>query len=73
MKEYTSRLRLPYNRTPILIAFIYLLVSLLWIGRTPEILRMGAPAFGQHTDEVLREYGYTPEDIARFTEQGVIA
>ena len=43
------------------------------LGRTPEILRMGAPAFGQHTDEVLREYGYIPEDIARFTEQGVIA
>jgi formyl-CoA transferase len=43
------------------------------LSKTPEIVRMGAPAFGQNTDEVLTEYGYKAEDIAQFREQGVIA
>jgi len=32
----------------------------------------GAPAFGQHTAEVLARYGYSEEEIARFREIGVI-
>jgi crotonobetainyl-CoA:carnitine CoA-transferase CaiB-like acyl-CoA transferase len=31
-----------------------------------------APEFGQHNEEVLLEYGYTWEDIARLKQQGVI-
>jgi crotonobetainyl-CoA:carnitine CoA-transferase CaiB-like acyl-CoA transferase len=32
-----------------------------------------APAFGEHTDEVLREVGVTDADLARYREQGVVA
>ncbi len=40
---------------------------------TPANVRMPAPEFGQHTEEVLLEYGYSWEDIARFKEEGAIA
>lgn len=34
---------------------------------TPLSLRRHAPSLGEHTDEVLREAGLAPEDIARLT------
>ena len=43
------------------------------LSRSPEKVRMPAPEFGQHTEEVLLEHGYTWEDIARFKQQQVIA
>lgn len=43
------------------------------LSQTQVTIRMPAPEFGQHTEEVLLEYGYTWEDIARFKEQGTIA
>ena len=43
------------------------------LSETPATIRMPAPEFSQHTEEVLLEYGYTWEDIAQFKEQGVIA
>ena len=43
------------------------------LSKSPESVRMPAPEFGQHTEEILLEYGYTWQDIARFKEQGVIA
>jgi len=43
------------------------------LSKTPATIRMPAPEFGQHTEEVLLEYGYTWEDIAQFKAQGVIA
>jgi crotonobetainyl-CoA:carnitine CoA-transferase CaiB-like acyl-CoA transferase len=42
------------------------------LSRIPEVIRTPAPEFGQHTDEVLLEHGYTSDDIAKFREQGVI-
>jgi crotonobetainyl-CoA:carnitine CoA-transferase CaiB-like acyl-CoA transferase len=39
----------------------------------PATYRMAAPEFGQHTEEVLLEYGYTWDDIIHFKEQGIIA
>ena len=42
------------------------------LSETPATIRMPAPEFSQHTEEVLLEYGYTWEDIARFKEQGII-
>jgi len=43
------------------------------LSETPATIRMPAPEFGQHTEEVLLEYGYTWEDIAQFKEQDIIA
>lgn len=44
------------------------------LSNTPQkAIRMPAPEVGQHTEEILLEYGYTWEDIGRFKEQGVIA
>ncbi|MBI4283199.1 MAG: CoA transferase [Chloroflexi bacterium] len=43
------------------------------LSQTPERIRMPAPQHGQHTEEVLLEYGYTWHDIERFKEQGIIA
>ena len=39
---------------------------------TPASLRRAAPEFGQHTEEILLELGYTWEDIAQLREAEVI-
>jgi len=39
---------------------------------TPERTPFGAPEFGQHTEEVLLELGYTWEDIGAFKDKKVI-
>jgi crotonobetainyl-CoA:carnitine CoA-transferase CaiB-like acyl-CoA transferase len=41
--------------------------------RTPADPTRPAPAFGEHTDEVLREAGYTGEEIAAMKESGAAA
>jgi len=43
------------------------------LSKAPATVRMPAPEFSQHTEEVLLELGYTWEDIARFKEEGAIA
>jgi len=43
------------------------------MSKTPSSVRMAAPEFGQHTEEVLIEYGFSWEDIARFKDEGAIA
>jgi len=43
------------------------------LSNNPSTVRMPAPEFGQHTEEVLLEFGYDWDDIIRFKEQGVIA
>ena len=44
------------------------------LARTPaEPARAGAPALGEHTEAVLAEAGYPPEDIARLTQAGAVA
>ena len=43
------------------------------LSKTPASVRMPAPELGQHTEEILLEYGYTWEDIIQFKEQGTIA
>ena len=42
-------------------------------SETPASWRREAPEFGQHTEEILLELGYTWEDITRFKEEGVTA
>ncbi len=43
------------------------------LSETPATIRVPAPEFSQHTEEVLLELGYTWEDIARLKENGTIA
>jgi crotonobetainyl-CoA:carnitine CoA-transferase CaiB-like acyl-CoA transferase len=42
------------------------------LGETPARARSSAPEFGQHTEDVLQEFGYTWEQIAGFRERGAI-
>jgi len=41
-------------------------------SKTPGSIRRPCPEFGQHTEEVLAEFGYTWDDIAELREQEVI-
>jgi len=43
------------------------------LSENPATLRMPAPEFSQHTEEVLLEIGYNWDDIAQLKQQGVIA
>jgi crotonobetainyl-CoA:carnitine CoA-transferase CaiB-like acyl-CoA transferase len=43
------------------------------MSRTPGDPTRPAPAFGEHTDEVLREAGYSEEEIATMKESGAAA
>lgn len=42
------------------------------LSRTPGAVRTPAPDAGEHTDQLLAELGYTPEEIARFRKDGVV-
>lgn len=39
---------------------------------TPGEIRLAPPLVGQHTDEILSEFGYTAEEIAKFQGKGII-
>jgi crotonobetainyl-CoA:carnitine CoA-transferase CaiB-like acyl-CoA transferase len=43
------------------------------LSKTPATIRMPAPEFGQHTEEVLLELGYTWEEIGQFKQEGIVA
>jgi formyl-CoA transferase len=43
------------------------------LSRTSTSLRRPAPAPGEHTQEVLREYGYSDDEIRQLEDAGVIA
>jgi len=43
------------------------------LSETPADIRMPAPEFSQHTEEVLQEFGYSLADIARLKEHGIVA
>lgn len=42
------------------------------LSGTPGALRYPAPALGEHTEEILRDLGYTSGQIAKLREEGVI-
>jgi crotonobetainyl-CoA:carnitine CoA-transferase CaiB-like acyl-CoA transferase len=39
---------------------------------TPGAIRRPAPTFGQHTDSILQEYGYSADDIRALRERGAV-
>jgi crotonobetainyl-CoA:carnitine CoA-transferase CaiB-like acyl-CoA transferase len=43
------------------------------LSATPGAIARPAPLFGQHTSEVLREYGFTDGEIAALLETGAAA
>ncbi|MBI2017292.1 MAG: CoA transferase, partial [Candidatus Rokubacteria bacterium] len=42
------------------------------LSRTPGAIRRPAPRHGEHTDEILRELGYSAEDIAALKKDGAV-
>ncbi len=42
------------------------------LSKTPATIKTPAPEFGEHTEEVLLECGYTWKDIEKFKHDGVI-
>ena len=42
------------------------------LSRTPGAIRRAAPTHGQHTDEILRELGYAPDEIAALRADKVV-
>ncbi len=42
------------------------------LSRTPGAIRRPAPTHGEHTDEVLKELGYTAADIATLRKDGAV-
>jgi len=51
---------------------IEVMASPIHLSETPATIRMPAPEFSQHTEEVLLELGYTWEDIAQLKEEHII-
>ena len=43
------------------------------LGRTPGDPTRPAPAFGEHTEEALREAGYSEAEVAAMLESGAAA
>jgi formyl-CoA transferase/CoA:oxalate CoA-transferase len=46
--------------------------SPLKLGHTPARFRSAPPLLGQHTDEVLAEAGYAPQEIAELHATGAV-
>jgi crotonobetainyl-CoA:carnitine CoA-transferase CaiB-like acyl-CoA transferase len=42
------------------------------LSRTPSRLISGAPEFGEHTDAILAELGYSADDISRLRQAGTV-
>ena len=43
------------------------------LSETPGAVRRSAPALGQHTDEILSEFGYSEAEIDQLRDSGALA
>ena len=51
---------------------IELVAQAIKLSRTPSKLEVGPPKRGEHTEEVLKEFGYSDEEITDFKERVVV-
>jgi formyl-CoA transferase len=42
------------------------------LSATPGAIRSQAPKLGEHTDEVLKELGFSASDISGLKERGIV-
>jgi formyl-CoA transferase len=42
------------------------------LSRTPSKLVSGAPEYGEHTDGILAEMGYSANDVSKWRRSGTI-
>ena len=52
---------------------VEMVASPIKLSRTPATVRTRAPEFGEHTEQVLLDLGYSWDDIVRLKEEGVIS
>jgi crotonobetainyl-CoA:carnitine CoA-transferase CaiB-like acyl-CoA transferase len=52
---------------------IEVLANHIRMSETTATIRLPAPEFSQHTEEILLELDYNWEDIAQLKQQGIIA
>jgi crotonobetainyl-CoA:carnitine CoA-transferase CaiB-like acyl-CoA transferase len=43
------------------------------LSNTPAIAKPVFPKLGEHTDAILQEIGYSPQEIADLKKQGILA
>jgi CoA:oxalate CoA-transferase len=43
-----------------------------WFSETPASWRRKAPGLGEHTEEIMTEAGFTPEEIKNYKKHGII-
>ena len=68
VRERGMTVRVPHPLQPAL----ELVASPMKLSATPVTVRRPPPLLGQHTDEVLAEFGLTPTEVARLRADGVI-
>ena len=68
VRERGMTVRVPHPLQPAL----ELVASPMKLSAAPVTVRRPPPLLGQHTDEVLAEFGLTPTEVARLRADGVI-
>jgi formyl-CoA transferase len=51
---------------------ITLVTQPVMLSETPSSIRVAPPEQGEHTDEILQEFGYAPDEIAAFRRNGTV-